>query len=284
MRDKLLCEWQHLFTDTWRRYRDFFYDEDIQQVDWDAMRRQYGDMLAGAVTRWDVNVVIGELIGETSAGHTYVNGGDTESTRSRPVGLLSIDWSLENGAFRIARIVEGAPWDCEVRSPFKQPGVSVAAGEYILAVNGVPIDMSKDPYAAFAGLARETVAVTINGQPNLEGSREVLVETLSSEVRLRHLEWIEQNRQAVKDLSEGRVGYVYMPDTGGGGQTELLRQHYSQIDMEGFVIDERFNSGGSWRTGSSNCSRASASTTSAGAYRAATLSRGRSRTKKWAPS
>ena len=157
---------------TWRRYRDFFYDEDIQQVDWGAMRRQYGDMLAGAVTRWDVNVVIGELIGETSAGHTYVNGGDTESTRSRPVGLLSMDWSLENGAFRIARIVEGAPWDSEVRSPFKQPGVSVAAGEYILAVNAVPIDMSKDPYAAFAGLARETVAVTINGATPIVGLKE----------------------------------------------------------------------------------------------------------------
>jgi tricorn protease len=238
------AEWQHLFTDTWRRYRDFFYDEDIHQVDWDEMRTRYGRMLDDAVTRWDVSVVIGELIGETSAGHTYVGGGDTEESRSRNVGLLGIDWALENGAYRIARIVEGAPWDNEARSPFSQPGVDVDAGDYILAVNGVPLDTSVSPYAAFQGMAGETVALTVNDGPSMVGARDVLVEALTSETRLRHLEWIEQNRQRVAEASGGRVGYVYMPNTGGQGQTELVRQYYAQIDKEGFVIDERFNSGG----------------------------------------
>ena len=238
------AEWRHLFTDTWRRYRDFFYDENVHRVDWDDMRAQYGTMLEGAVTRWDVSVVIGELIGETSAGHTYVRGGDTESSRSRNVGLLGIDWSLENGAYRVARIVDGAPWDSEVRSPFNQPGVDVSAGDYVLAVNGVPLDISKDPYASFQGMAGRTISLTVNDRPTTEGARELLVEALASETRLRHLEWIEHNRQRVDEASGGRVGYVYMPNTGGQGQTELLRQYYAQIDKEGFVIDERFNSGG----------------------------------------
>ena len=143
-------------TDVWRTYRDVFYDPGMHGLDWNALRQQYGTMLEGAVTRWDVNFVIGELIGEVNASHTYVGGGDMETPRRRQVGLLGIDWALENGAYRVARIVEGAPWDIEARSPLSEPGVDVSEGDYILAVNGQPIDTSREPHAAFEGLAGAT--------------------------------------------------------------------------------------------------------------------------------
>ena len=138
--------------------------------------------------------------------------------------MLGVDFALENGAYRIKRIIDGAPWDSEVRSPLARPGVDVREGDYLLAVNGVPLDVSKDPWASFQGLAGKTVALTVNSRPTMEGARTVLVETLTSEYRLRNLAWIEANRRRVFEATGGRVGYIYVPDTGVNGQNELVRR------------------------------------------------------------
>lgn len=238
------AEWRQMFMDIWRKYRDFFYDPNMHGVDWEEVCRKYGDLLKNAVTRWDVNFVFGEVISELNASHTYVGGGELERGKNQNVGMLGIDWALENGAYKIARIIDGASWDNEVRSPFNQPGVNVKEGDYILAVNGIPLDTGKDPWAAFQGLGGKTVALKINEKPTMEGARDVIVETLRTETRLRHLEWIEKNRKRIDAATNGRVGYIYMPNTATQGQTELIRQYYSQIDKDGFIIDERFNSGG----------------------------------------
>ncbi len=238
------AEWRQIFTDAWRFERDYFYDPNMHGVDWQAMREHYGRLLDDAVTRWDVNFVIGELIGELNASHTYRGGGDVESGERRGVGLLGVDWSLENGAYRIERIIRGAPWDAEARSPLLEPGVDVKEGDYVLAVNGVPLDTSKDPWASFEGLAGETVVLTVNDRPRVTGARDVLVKTLRSETRLRHLAWIESNRRRVDEATNGRVGYIYVPNTGIDGQNELVRQFSAQYPKEGLIVDERFNSGG----------------------------------------
>ena len=239
------AEWRQLFNDVWRTYRDYFYDPNMHGLDWDAVGRQYGALLDDAVTRWDVNFVIGELIAEISASHTYVGGGDTERAARVPVGLLGVDWELDDGAYRIARIITGAPWDgADVRSPLAEPGVDVGVGDYVLAVNGTPVDTSMDPYAAFQGLAEQTVALTVNSAPTMEGAREVLVETLDDETTLRSREWIESNREWVLEASGGKIGYIYVPNTAVPGQTELVRQLASQHNLPGLIIDERFNAGG----------------------------------------
>jgi tricorn protease len=238
------AEWRQVFTDVWRTYRDVFYDPGMHGLDWNAQRAHYGRLLEDAVTRWDVNHVIGELIGEVNASHTYVGGGDLEPPRNRRVGLLGVDWALDRGAFRVARIVRGAPWDLEARSPLDRPGVNVKEGDYILAVNGTPLDPRREPEAAFEGLAGVTVRLTVSDRPSMDGARQVLVETLASDGRLRNLEWIEQNRRKVEAATDGRVGYVYVPNTAVFGQTELVRQFNSQMLKDGLIIDERWNGGG----------------------------------------
>ncbi|MGD8540067.1 MAG: PDZ domain-containing protein [Candidatus Aminicenantes bacterium] len=238
------AEWRQIFSDAWRLSRDFFYDPGMHGVDWEAMRKQYGELLEDAVTRWDVNYVIGELIAELSASHTYRGGGDTEEEARIGVGYIGVDWEIDNGFYRIAKIIEPAPWDSEVRSPLSMPGVNVKEGDYILAVNGVPLDISKSPWAAFQGLAGKIVELTINSKPTTETARKVIVETLKSETRLRNLAWIEQNRKYVETHSDGRIGYIYVPDTSLGGQNELVRQFSAQFHKEGLIVDERFNSGG----------------------------------------
>jgi tricorn protease len=238
------AEWRQLFTEAWRLERDYFYDPNLHGVDWNEMRRRYGQLLKDAVTRWDVNYVIGELIGELNSSHTYRGGGDVEAAPLRGMGYLGVDFSLENGAYRIKHIVDAGAWDAEARSPLKRPGIEVKEGDYLLAVDGIPLDSKQEPYSVFQGLADKAVRVTVNDQPTPKGAREVLVQTLASETRLRHLAWIEKNRKQVETSTQGRVGYVYVPDTGQPGQSELVRQFRAQFNKAGLIIDERFNSGG----------------------------------------
>jgi tricorn protease len=237
-------EWKQIFNDVWRLQRDFFYDKNMHGVDWNAMKNQYGELIDNAVTRGDVNYIIGELISELNASHTYRGGGDDETPLLRKAGYLGVDWELTDGAYKIKRIVNGAGWDTEVRSPLLGSGIKVKEGNYVLAVNGVSIDVTKDPWSAFEGLAEKTIELTINDKPSLDGAWNIIVKTLADETRLRNLEWIESNRKRVDDATGGKIGYVYVPSTGIDGQDELVRQFTAQFSKEGLIIDERFNNGG----------------------------------------
>src|SRR6185437_1738899 len=188
---------------------------------------------------------------ELSSSHTYRAGGDLEAAPHRGVGLLGVDWTLSNGAWRIAKIIRGAPWDNEVRSPLDEPGVNVHEGDYVLAVNGIPMDPAQDPWAAFGGLADQTVQLTVNDRPGQAGARTVLVKTLPDETRLRNLAWIDANRRRVDEATGGRVGYIYVPNTGTDGQTELCASSWGSSararssSMSGSIRAGRFPTG-SW--------------------------------------
>jgi len=250
-------EWEEIFTDAWRRHRDFFYVANMHGVDWDAVYDRYHAMLADAASREDVSFIIGEMISELNVGHAYYFGGDVEHQPSRSVGLLGADFELgsetdEDGktvtAYRIARIVHGAPWDSDARGPLSQPGIDVEEGDYILAVNERTIDTSKDPWAAFEGLAGQdtiiTVADALIGDDEARNERDITIKPLGSESALRYRAWVEDNRRYVQETSSGRVGYIHVPDTGVNGQNELFRQFYGQIGKEALIIDERWNGGG----------------------------------------
>ena len=239
-------EWRQIFADTWRRHRDFFYDKDMHQVDWVALKERYGVLIEDARTRWDVSNIQSNLSAELSAGHTYTFGGDNEQVPRVETGYLGIDWELNNSQYRIKRIVRPATWDTEVRSPFDLPGVDVNEGDYILAVNGIALNPLKDPYAAFDGLSGKTVSLTISKNGTTGNAKKLVIKCLSQreEQSLRYLEWIENNRKMVDQLSGGQLGYVYMSNTASRGQLELVRMYYGQLDKKGFIIDERFNGGG----------------------------------------
>ena len=243
------AEWKQLVTDAWRRHRDFFYVENMHGVDWNAVLDQYLPMVDDASSREDVGYIIGEMIAELNVGHAYSYGGETTDTQpSRNVGLLGADFAVENDAYRITNIYNGAPYDVDARSPLAMPGVDVKEGEYLLAVNGRPIDASESIYKSFLNLAGRLTTLTVSDKPELdpenENQRDVTVTPIPNESGLRYRAWVTHNRDYVMEKSGGRVGYIYVPNTGTQGQDELFRQFYGQMHLPALVIDERWNGGG----------------------------------------
>ncbi len=244
-------EWEQILRDAWRIQRTFFYDAGLHGVDWQGVYDRYAAMLPDANTREDVSFLIREMISELNVGHAYYWGGDGESQPSVSVGLLGADFTLDrdeqgNEAYRISRIYEGAAWDADARGPLSQPGLKAEVGDYILAVNGMEIDTTKDFYASMVDLANKVTVLTVSDQPTWgsENQREVVVRPMSSDTDLRYRDWIEMNRRYVDEVTDGKVGYIYVPNTGVDGQNDLFRQFYGQIDKEGLIIDERWNGGG----------------------------------------
>ena len=244
-------EWAQMFREAWRVQRDFFYVANMHGVDWNKIRQQYEAMLADCASRTDVGYVISEMISELNVGHAYYFGGPTENEPSRSVGMLGCDFELYTGpmaggpAYRISQIHEGAPWDSDARGPLSQPNVNVKVGDFLLAVNGRPLDVTQSPWAAFQGLADRTVSLLVSDKPARdETARTVVVKLLSGDTDLRYRAWIERNRKYVEEKSGGKVGYIYVPNTGVDGQNDLFRQFYGQLDKAALLIDDRWNGGG----------------------------------------
>jgi tricorn protease len=241
------AEWEQLLRDAWRLYRDFFYDPDMHGLDWDAVLARYQAALPDCTSRADVHDLIGEMMAELNVGHAYNSGPPAGLPRAQParqVGLLGCDWKLENGAYRIARVL-GSAYDADARSPLAALGVAARPGDYLLAVNGLAVDARRSVHAAFEGTALKPTMITLCAAPRRDGSeRDVLVQPLESETELRYRDWVAQKRTYVEEHGGGRIGYVHVPSTGVDGQNELMRQFLAQQHKDALLIDERWNSGG----------------------------------------
>jgi tricorn protease len=239
-------EWMATFRDAWRIMRDYFYDPDMHGVDWAGVKRQYEPMVEDCASRSDLSYVIGEMIAELNVGHAYYMGGEsTEIPASLSVGMLGCNFELDDGAYRISRIYQGGAWDSDARGPLSQPGIDVNEGDYLLEVNGVPVDTDKDPWAALQGLAGMDVTLTVSEYPAIDDSvRHVIVTPAPSDFDLRYRAWIERNRAYVADKTGGKVGYIYVPDTAVEGRNNIARQFGGQMHMDALIIDERWNAGG----------------------------------------
>ena len=240
------AEWRTIFDEVWRRFRDYFYVENMHGLDWQAVREQYEPLLQHVSHRSDLNYLIGEMIAELNASHAYIAGGD-EGLPSRPnVALLGARFALDAdaGRYRIADILAGENDSDRYRSPLTETGVDVREGEYLLAVNGRELTAAMNPYALLTVPAGQPLQLTVGETPDLENARTVLVEPLASESDLLYLNWVAENRRKVAEATDGRVGYIHIPDMGANGIREFIKWYYPQIRRDGVVVDVRSNGGG----------------------------------------
>jgi tricorn protease len=241
------AEWTQIFNEAWRINRDYFYAPNMHGVDWEANRKKYAVFLPDAVTKADVNRIVQWMMSELSVGHHRGGGGDRlTAPRAVPGGLLGADYVIDRGRYRIARVYGGLNWTPGLRSPLTEPGVNAKAGDYILAVNGVDLRPPTNFYAAFENTSGRIVDITLASSPEGAGSRTVQVVPIASEAALRNRAWVEGNLKKVDSATGGRVAYVYVPNTGGGGYTYFRRYFYPQAHKDAIIVDERFNGGGSY--------------------------------------
>jgi tricorn protease len=237
------AEWKQMYRETWRVERDFLYDPNTHGLSIPKIEARYQPYLDGLSSRSEFTYLSDEMLGEITIGHMFVFGPFHKEDFPRP-GLLGADYKVENGRYRISRILSGQNWTPGLASPLTLPGVYVKEGEYLLGVSGRELHAADNLYQWFDGTAGKQTVLRVGPNPDGTGARDVTVVPVGGEGGLRNLDWVEGNRRRVWELSGGKVAYVYMPNTGGSGYTNFNRYFYSQLDKKGLVLDERWNGGG----------------------------------------
>ncbi len=239
------AEWSEIYLDAWRILRDWFYDPKMHGVDWVALRDLYAPLVRHVAHRADLDYILGELGGELAAGHVYVDWGDFPRPTRVESGLLGAEIAADpSGYFRIEKIFPGENWDEQFRSPLTEPGVDVAVGDLILAVDGRPTSEVGNFYSLLQKKAGRQVRLKVHEKPELEGAREIVVRPVAHETNLRYLDWVRSRRERVDRLSGGRIGYIHLPNTAVDGNRELQKYFLPQATKDALIIDVRYNGGG----------------------------------------
>ena len=238
-------EWKQIYDESWRQMRDFFYDRNMHGVDWDVIYKRYAQLVPFVNHRSDLTYILGEMIGELNVGHAYSANGEHPQPRRITTGLLGARISHHtSGYFHIDKILQGANWNKSQRSPLTEIGVEAEEGDYIIAVNGKSTKQIKDLYQALVGTANKQVELTLNNTPSQKGSHKTIVIPIADESELYYHQWVQNNIKKVSDATNGKVGYIHIPDMGVKGLNEFVKHYYPQLNRKALIIDDRGNGGG----------------------------------------
>ena len=240
------AEWNQIYNECWRQLRDFFYDPNMHGVDWSSIREKYKQLVPFVNNRADLTYIIGEMVGEVSAGHTYVGGGEYPHPNRIQTGLLGaqIERDPKSGYYRIKTILKGENWDKGSRSPLTEIGVNAKEGDYIVAVDGKPTSTMNDIYESLVNKVDKQVKLKLNSSPDEKGNREVTVLPIGDEANLYYYRWVQNNTKKVEEATIGKVGYIHIPDMGVHGLNEFVKHYYPQLRKKAVIIDDRGNGGG----------------------------------------
>ncbi|PKD15895.1 peptidase S41 [Salegentibacter salinarum] len=241
-----IAEWPNIFNEAWRVNRDYFYDPGMHGVDWDEMKEKYKPFIGDVTSRGDLYRVMEWMFSELGVGHhRFSSRGDRlHSKESVKGGLLGADYSIENNRYRFKKIYGGLNWNPNLRSPLTEPGVDVQEGDYILEVNGKELKAEDNIYKFFENTAGKIVMLTVGPNSNMKNSRKVKVTPIENEGALRNRDWVEGNIEKVHEATDGKVAYVYVPNTATAGHEYFKRYFFPQANKQAIIVDERFNGGG----------------------------------------
>jgi len=239
-------EWNQIYNDGWRIFRDYFYVGNLHGIDWQALRERYSTLLPYVSHRADLDYILNELVAESNTGHTYVDWGDFENVKRIDNGLLGAELTADEaaGRYRITRIYQGENWKPARRSPLTEQGVDVKEGDYIISIDGKEITTADNPYMFLENKAGKNIELKVNSKPVAADARTSTVKTITSELELLYYNWVNERRALVDRLSGGRIGYIHVPNTSTSGNQELFHGMYTYYDKEALIIDDRYNGGG----------------------------------------
>ncbi|MDG2450361.1 MAG: PDZ domain-containing protein [Saprospiraceae bacterium] len=238
-------EYHQIFKEGWRYMRDFLYVDNVHGAPWNKVYEWYAPWIDHVRNRADLNYVVDIMSGEVAIGHSYVRGGDNENVESVRIGLLGCDFEISESKYRITKIYTGESWNPSMRSPLHLQGIGISEGDYVLSIENQPLTSNDNIYRLLEQTADREISIEVAKNANGDESKNILIKPIFNERRLRNTAWVESNRRKVDELSGGKLAYVYVPNTGGGGFTNFNRYYFAQQDKKGVIIDERNNGGGS---------------------------------------
>ncbi len=239
-------EWNQIYADAFRIFRDYFYVGNMHGVDWEQVEKNYAKMLPYLPSRFDLDYILNEVVSETNTGHSYVEWGDIATVDRVEGGLLGAKLQADMNAkrYKIKKIYKGENWNESRRSPLTEAGVNVKEGDYIIAINGQDLTTETNPYELLENMGNRYVELTVNRFPSAAGAKTYNIKTITSELELMYLDWVQERRAMVDKLSDGKIGYIHVPNTAVEGNRELFRGMYSFNDKDALIIDDRYNGGG----------------------------------------
>jgi tricorn protease len=238
------AEWRQMFREAWRLQREQFWDAGMTSLDWDSVYDQYSPLVDRVATRAELSDLLWEMQGELGTSHAYEQGGAYRKSPQYRQGFLGVDWEVDpdTGSHRIARIYDGDVWSPRDSSPLARPGLDVRPGDEVVAINGIAVSRDRTPAALLVNQADQEVEVTVRrdgGAP-----RPLRVKPIATEQFARYREWVNANRALVRERTQGRVGYIHVPDMQSWGYAEFHRGLLREFDHEALIVDVRFNRGG----------------------------------------
>ncbi len=238
------AEWKQAYWEAWRYVRDYFWNENMNGMNWRAVGERYAKWLPYVAHRSDLDQLLWELLADLGTGHAYLTPAPASRIRPIAVGLLGADYDVTSSGVRFKKIYRGQPWDSGRRAPLGEPGLNVNEGDYLISIDGEKLGPGVSVDDLLQGKADKLVELKVNSTNSETGARRILVRTTSDDLGLRYADWVTNNRLYVEKQSGGRIGYVHVPSTSVDGVVEFWRMYFAQVDKDALIIDERYNSGG----------------------------------------
>lgn len=248
---KPLPEWQQMLNEAWRLMRDNFWDPNMANVDWKKILQQYQPLLKRLSSRHEFSDLLWEFQGELGTSHAYEWGGDYILGPQYSQGKLAatVKWDEKAKAYSITELAQGDPWAEKLTSPLALLANPLQPGDLIKAVNGNQLSQSEPPEKFLVNQAEQWVTLSVIRKASSLGKskakeEKAVVRALRHETPVRYRSWVEANREAVHKRSQGKLGYLHIPNMMAQGFAEFHRSYYSEVERDGLIVDVRFNGGG----------------------------------------
>jgi len=243
-------EWNQIFSDAWRWYRDFFYDANMHGRDWKAMGEKYRAYIPYLSSRDELNWVLSQMVGELCVSHTYVGGGDY-GPAATPLsmvftGLLGADLVPDSkaGFYKIDKIYGPTEVNLNLTGPLVRPDMDIPEGYYLIAINGTDLKAGDDYFKLLQVTPGKKIKITVNSQPTAVNAKTYEVEPIRGDSSLRYYRWLTDNIKKIDKATNGKVGYMHINAMGSGGIGEFDKFWRAFRYKDGIIIDVRRNSGG----------------------------------------